>query len=482
MAWRSYGRSWIFRAVLALTLANDFWFIWSNRFVPLSDFPDWVFQGYIFSRMLRGELVTHYAIHRYPVPYWLVTLALGLLDLVTMPETSAKIVLSVSIILFVFAAIYLLKSLNASEANPLLYVVPLYALNNWFFFGEISYVLGLSLMFIYAGYLFRRLDSQEKVNVWLITALSCVIFLAHPLPYLTALMISAIYYLSAPNRRLLTRFSVAFLPSMAMLVWYALGRASDPLGGNALHDGWHFWTMHLFAGKIIAAFSPFPAFPPWLGIGVPVMKLGAVLDVIALAGVVALWAVCATRWIGGHRAASVVLASSAACLVASVVTGYALYGWVGPGERFFYPAAGFALCWLGGNWQPSEYRAISRAIAGALVALLIAQGIFFDHWVGMVADRLGDLYVELRATRSRDEFCDVYRQFASRSWEEPHRRGLDRFLTSHASAPRLPYYMFIEDRVTAPIFQVGVLSYDGPGSGDNLCGPDAAWQIRPGLN
>jgi hypothetical protein len=89
--------------------------------------------------------------------------------------------------------------------------------------------------------------------------------------------------------------------------------------------------------------------------------------------------------------------------------------------------------------------------------------------VGAVSNDLASLYSKLQSTSSRTEFCDTYETYLQQSWDKPHRNGLDVLLTNHASAPRLPYYLYLDKQVEAPIFQTGFLNYTGNGDNEDLC-------------
>jgi hypothetical protein len=89
--------------------------------------------------------------------------------------------------------------------------------------------------------------------------------------------------------------------------------------------------------------------------------------------------------------------------------------------------------------------------------------------VGAVSNDLAALFAKLQSANSQTEFCATYETYLRQSWDEPHRTGLDVLLTNHASAPRLPYYLYLENNVAAPIFQIGILNYSGNGDNEDLC-------------
>jgi hypothetical protein len=458
--------SLVFRIAAIATVLNAVGFIMAHRFLPLSDHPDWVYQGYVFSKMLRGAALPHYSIRPYPVPNSTLTLVLGLLDLAVAPELAGRIVLALSVVVFAAGATMLLKSLNRSERNPLLLLPLLYLFNAWFFWGEISYVLGMGLLFGCCAYLFRRMRTPESVSPGVLLAMSCALYLTHPIAYVAGALVAAVFVVTGPWRRIAVRFALAFAPSAAMLAWYLAARFSAGAGAGG---GWVFWTPHLIAGRWLAAFSPFQQFLPWLSGELPVMKAAAVADLLASLAALALWPLCLAQWLRGRREHGAVLLAAALSLGAFAAGGFAVAGWVGPGERFLYPAAALALCWLGASSPPRRGSIGARAVTGAALALLLAQALFIDVYVGGVSQGLAAVYARLGAARSRAEFCEIYESYRALETPPAHRAGLDRLLTPHASVIRLPYYLFIQRDVPAPIFATGILRYEGPGDNENLC-------------
>jgi hypothetical protein len=108
-------------------------------------------------------------------------------------------------------------------------------------------------------------------------------------------------------------------------------------------------------------------------------------------------------------------------------------------------------------------------VTAVAIGLLVCQIGFLQINVGTVADELAALYSTLRSAKSEAEFCETYETYLRHSWDAPNRTGLDALLTNHASAPRLPYYLYLERNVDAPIFQIGILDYKGLGDNEDLC-------------
>ncbi len=457
----------LFRSTFAACVVSGLVLIWGHRFLPISDYPDWVFEGSVVAELLHGEAPASYSFKNYPVPNAGAVALIGILDLVFSPEASGRIVLSLCIVLLALSSTYLLKSLRPDTESPLLLIPLLFLPGTFFFWGELSYIFGLSLFLFYCGYLFRRVYFAKPINWWLVGGASIGLFFCHFLPYATAILVTLVFCVTESRIDLLRPFAISFGPSIGLTIWYAVARLSLRLPDT----GWQFWTPHQLAGRVLAAFSPFPEFLPWLGINAPGMKLFALLDLLVTILLAMAVPLCAYLWARGRTRNHGVLACAVVCAFAVIGSGYAFAGVVSPGERFLYPAVWIGLCWLVAADLPREKSRTSKALTGVLVALLACQIVFLQVNVATISYQLSALYSKLRSAKSQTEFCEIYETYIRHSFEQPRRTGLDRFLTNHASVPRLPYYIYLEQKVEAPIFGTGILSYNGHGKDQDLCEP-----------
>lgn len=454
-----------FRSAFAACVISALVLIWGNRFLPISDYPDWVFEGSIVAELFHGKAPASYSFKYYPVPYSGTVALLGVLDLIFPPEMSGKIVLSLCITLLGISSTYLLTSLSNDSDNPLLLIPLLFLLNTYFFWGELAYLFSLSVFFFYCGYLFRRIYRSEPINWWAIGGASIVMFFFHFLPYAIAILVTLILILAESRVELFSPFVIAFAPSLGLTAWYALRRISM----KGIGPFWTFWTPHQFAGRWIAAFSPFPEFLPWLGIQSPLMKVFALLNFVVAIALTLVVPLCVLSWIKMRARHFGILASAIICGITVIAAGYEFEGMVSPGERFLYPALWIGLCWLIGAQRPSRDSKFSRLLTIGVIALLACQIMFMQINVGAVSNDLAALHSKLQSADSQAEFCATYETYLQQSWDKPHRTGLDVLLTNHASAPRLPYYLYLERKEEAPIFQMGILDYSGQGDNEDLC-------------
>jgi len=458
----------IFRSAFAACVVSALVLIWGHRFIPISDYPDWVYEGSVTAELLQGKAPTSYSFKHYPVPYSAAIALTGLLDFVFPAEVSGKIVLSFCIVGLALSSTYLLKSVRQDAENPLLLVPLLFLLNTYFFWGELNYIFGLSLFFLYCGYWFRRIYGKEPISWWLVSATLTALYFCHFIPFAIAVMVTLVFLSSESRSALLRPFAISLAPSAGLTIWYTIERSVSKPDGPL----WMFWTAHQMAGRVIAAFSPYPEFLPWLGIQAPGMKLFALLNLAVTILLLGVLPFCVFVWVSGQSENRGILASAVSCGVAVVVTGYEFAGMISPGERFLYPAVWIGLCWLVGTGWPVKSSLASRTLTIMLSGLLICQIVFTQIDVGVVSNELAALHSKLRAANSQAEFCSIYESYRLQSWDAPNRNGLDVLLTNHASAPRLPYYIYLEKNVEAPIFQISILNYAGPGDNDDLCKPD----------
>ncbi|HYL60049.1 MAG TPA: hypothetical protein VEU51_14355, partial [Candidatus Acidoferrales bacterium] len=219
-----HPRSQILRAALAIALANAGWLVWANRFPPLQDYPDWLYQGWILSRMLAGHAPAGYRIAPYPVPNTIVTLTLGLLDLATSPETAGKLVVTFAIATFIAGSLFVMTALNKSERNPLLLVPLVFVFNYFLLGGELAYLLGLGIFFLFAGYLIRTLPSPEHASPGLIVIASCALFFTHIAAYAAAGLVLIAVVCANRRRIVLFRVILPLIPSGLLLTWSFVGQ------------------------------------------------------------------------------------------------------------------------------------------------------------------------------------------------------------------------------------------------------------------
>jgi len=463
----------ILRTSLALVVMNSLIFIWSYRFLPIQDFPDWVYQGYLLSRFLLGHSLPGYRIISYPVPDSVLTTLLSLLDLAFAPGAAGKIVLSTEAILFVFASVSLLGALGISKDNPIVLMPLIYVFSSFFFYGNIAWLFGFSGYCLYCAYIIRRHETPLRIKAWVVLIASCGLFLTHVAGWYAAGLFTCVIAAAIPLRLGLTRLLLPFVPSGALAIWSFVGQLHT--GGLAAHAKWVFWTSHQLAGALVTAFAVFIGFLPWVGSSGGLMHGAAVANLVATLIFVAAIPFGWLLWYRGERRNTPVLIA-ASVTGAAVVGAGAAYGiFASPGGRLIYPAGWLALCWIA---PALERRKVAIAVMAALCTLLALQAIYVDVLVAGVARELVTVYAAMRESKTRSEFCAIYQPLLRTSMPIPHRPGLAAFFPTLMPVVRLPYYLYIERDAAAPVNPVGILRRKHNGDFNDACGVGA---IGPGI-
>ncbi len=209
-------------AGLFLTAANAVP-IWLFRFLPLYDYPIWLFE----TRVLREysnpvlEYWKQYEIVLAPIPNLGFLGITWLLSWLVSYEVAGKLFLTLCVTGLPWSFWYCVRSVSEDPQNTLAFAAFPFAFNLYFYMGN-SFLFGLVLLFWIVGFFVPKLNSMSVVQ-WLF--LSCLLFtsyLIHALSFgLTVfLLVSSIAFRKVGRGLTLVRFLFALLPSGAALVWY----------------------------------------------------------------------------------------------------------------------------------------------------------------------------------------------------------------------------------------------------------------------
>jgi hypothetical protein len=260
------------------------------------------------------------------------------------------------------------------------------------------------------------------------------------------------------------RFGLAFAPGFALLVWFLAARA----GSGRLEGGWHMWTVNQFGGRFVDAFAMFWEFRPWVTMESWWLQGGALLNAGVSVAAAATMAIAGYWWLRGRGRTSV-FAAAGACAASAAAGGFSFAGWVGPGERFFYPSLWLFLCLIAGSTGPVRPTLV-RTLVAAAAAALVVQHLYLHTYAPRASAGLQQMYDELKAAPTPAEFCETYERYVRRAEPARGRSGIAKFVSSYDGASRMPYYIFLEERRHVPIFLEGIFRYAG--------GRDPMWPCR----
>ncbi|HYL59160.1 MAG TPA: hypothetical protein VEU51_09825, partial [Candidatus Acidoferrales bacterium] len=271
-----------------------------------------------------------------------------------------------------------------------------------------------------------------------------------------------------PTRKVFVRVIVPLIPSALLLTWSFVGQKLQ--NGPAAGAEWRFWTLHQLAGAIVAAFSPFQGFLPWIAFAGPALHAAAMLNAVVCVAIVSTIVVASCA---AFRALDTVdFSVRLAALffaIAAIATGYAYGVFISPGERFLIPAAWLAFCWVSFVTRDSVSDHATRAASAALLALVIVQGLYYNRACSIVSAGLQDHYAALRDAPTGDDFRRICQNAFDASWPRAHRPTLEAMFPTHAPLVRIPYYIYMEQAGAASINPVGLIIKLANGDYTNTC-------------
>ncbi|HKT98387.1 MAG TPA: hypothetical protein VJS30_17945 [Paraburkholderia sp.] len=355
-------------ALIVLLLAIDV-----PPYVPLQDYNEWAYQGFVAAQLLHGHLTDQFVFATFPVPNSAVQAVLCLLNLVVSPIVAARLVASLYVIAAIALAWPLAKKMSPARSISyfFLLLVCVY-FNTPFWNGYINYQIGILLFTVWL--LQDRATRAKPLWVLLFTVGA---FFTHAVIWASILLMMAI---DALRRR---RF-VPYLPalvSVGLFVWY-VARKPAPTVPEPSHQGllqaagyklYTFAKLGPYHNFIYAngAASPLETVGYYVGFAVNVAVAAGLLYLFYAA----LWRPLMRRepWahVSDETLASLVLFAIFVAMPAVMADV------VNPGERMLYPAVMLAL--LGVGESRVAQRLVPRLAYAALVLACCALGLLVNR-------------------------------------------------------------------------------------------------------
>jgi hypothetical protein len=440
------------RVVFAAFVVNALAYLWSFRFTPFQDYPDWVFQGLLFCKALTGQLLSAYYLLDYPVPNAVSTVVMGLFNFLLSPEASGKLMFSIDIILFAAGSLYMLSA-NDIRRNSFLYYLPLLLLINFFFFlGYVNYYFSLGILFFSLGYLIRRQDDPSRIQIPAVILFAVLLYFSHAMSYTVFMLYLALQ--SLRNRAAMKKAFWGVLPSLILVFWYAYHHLQDPKMG--LPRAGNFQKSAFpdfeFAVQYFSIMCRYYAFTDMRDTLVQVFNIVNHAFCYLVVGLFAYGFVYCVKDVRKHWVLSVMIVLST---VAFLFSPRYFVGIVNAGERFLFPAL-----WLILQCLVPHSNALSPAWnrAGKVLILLFlaVQGVFLYQHSGMVARKTAAIYEDMQKNTGPGEIGLIFEShfayqgmFQNTFWDKT-------YMPQFCPIMRLPYYLDAERYLYTPIFLTGI--------------------------
>jgi hypothetical protein len=216
---------------MALHLSLLAVFVFAFRYIPLQDYPEWLYHGVLFQRLVTGgEVPEPYELAPYVPPNAVSTIAIGALALLFEPELAGKVFLFTSMALL-YAGIIRFLRITLPAGNPMAaWIAFSFVFNNSLWLANLSFYAGLGLA-LYGAHLMlvRQWDRSVPLTMLLVTAA----YLSHFFAWCILLWIALISSLRSRDRARLRVLGAALLPSIVLLVHYLVAKPPfDPETGG----------------------------------------------------------------------------------------------------------------------------------------------------------------------------------------------------------------------------------------------------------
>ena len=217
--------------------------LWMHRVPPLlGDFSDWIYEGALLARHMRGLPDPAHLLKHYPVPNSTETVLLGLLMCVLPWAIVAKVFLCAQLAVEWLAIRSLARATGASAW--IWFIAPgafFLGLNFWYGFGDFS--LGIAFLVFFLASLLRFRD--ERAPMWPMQLWLLLLFFTHMVPFTFACLTLACFCVQMRRPRPL---GLVMAPA-GLLAWYAAARFAagnmDSAAAPAVTARWmglQFWA------------------------------------------------------------------------------------------------------------------------------------------------------------------------------------------------------------------------------------------------
>ncbi|HVZ39970.1 MAG TPA: hypothetical protein VHI13_11890 [Candidatus Kapabacteria bacterium] len=225
-------------------------FIFAFRFIPLQDYPEWLYHGVLLERMATGgHGAEGYMLADCIPPNSISTIAIATLHLLFPQELAGKLFLVASMWLLYAGIIRFMRITLRGCDTMIAWMALLLAFNYSFWLGNLSFYAGLGIA-LYGAHLLlvRRWAASVPGSMLLVT----LAYLSHFFAWFFILWAGTA---SAALRRDLGRLrtlTVAALPSILLFAHYLMARPAAPgiANGPETPAGFILMRAHLFAAAV----------------------------------------------------------------------------------------------------------------------------------------------------------------------------------------------------------------------------------------
>jgi hypothetical protein len=418
--------------------------------LPLQDFADWVYQSKAFYEILQSnpEFTNALSLRPPVVPNSAVTIIMGFLNFIFPPDISGRI-LVVATLLVSFTALRKMFKIGQVTDLTAESLALLFAPSIFFFYGLISYNLGLGLFLLIA--LFPLASSNQNRGILIYSMLFLILYYIHFIILFMAVYVIAFSRVILKNKSYISlpRMTISLIPVFILYIFYFFGPSTE------LHAE-TIWKYNIF-GKLVGYFQAMSViyrFNDFISIRGLLIIIG--LNLIFIVGLI-LFIYSNIR--GRFRSFlfhKFSLIGFSFWMIA-LITPFQIAGFGYKGDRFFW--IGFIFFFsamLAESMQFTRYR--EKLISAVIIIIMIARSI------SIIVQGVNDHNLEKRlisAIPPKTRFIPLMVKFDFPEYYPPNGnfenlllKTCPGIITFH----RVPYYLFLDrNQNLKGIFKTGII-------------------------
>jgi hypothetical protein len=229
-------------------------YIFSFKYLPFQDFPQWVYHGHVFNQIIfhHNDFGGYFSFFHYVPPNAVATVGIGLLELAFPPLVAGKLFFLSSVGLIYLGSVRVLQVMTGSD-HPLFAAVSVVgALNLFVYMGYMNYVFGLGVALVAIGFL---LTHKSKVNPWTLSIFFLLCYCSHFVSFLLLGVAVLAVLISERDWLFFRKALLAMVPSIALGLHYYFSKQILTFSSSGIiRDSYlvslQTWITHWPAGVV----------------------------------------------------------------------------------------------------------------------------------------------------------------------------------------------------------------------------------------
>lgn len=406
-------------------------YLFAFEYLPLQDYPDWLYQGFLFKEYFfhGNDFGGYFSFYGYIPPNGASTIGIGLLSGIFHTYIAGKLYLFIAM-LFMYFGSYSYLQLFAKTKSITNSIVALYfVFNLHFLIGNISFLFGLGFALTSFCYLYRT--SRLECSYYLIPFIF-LSYLSHFFALFIFLLLIAVYT-SKENRKLTYRnVLLSSLPTLAIFIHYLMNKTITTLRPDNLEST----PVEMLMAKLTVVSVTSIPFHRYKGVWEPIDIVKYINYSVAAMAIIALIAAVAIILRKRQWSREALVITSIFILLA--ILPYEISGLYYPAERFMILLFLAMIAFYSSQQYAIPTLRIKRG-ALTLFTLLTISSLCYNFIM------VGRYNLMLSKADIPDE--KILGEYINREGTEPF--------------TRLEYYNAIKEGKTMPIFTTGLFTYEG---------------------